>query len=57
MFTFRQRKAWGTLMLNGLALTPKEMDALVDRYVARVDLVQTRKPVIPKPKGIWRWPY
>ena len=56
MFIFRQRRVWGTLMLNGLALTPKEMDALVDRYVARVELVQTRKPVAPKPKGIWRWP-
>lgn len=56
MFTFRQRKAWGTVSLNGIALTPREMDALVERYVARVNRVQMRKRVNTKPKGIWRWP-
>lgn len=56
MFTFRQRKAWGMVIINGISLTPKEMDGLVDRYVARVNLVQVRKKPRPKPKGIWRWP-
>lgn len=56
MFTFRQRKAWGTLLLSGVSLTEKEMDALVDKYVARVNLIQVRKRVKPKPRGIWRWP-
>lgn len=56
MFNFRQRKAWGMLILNGIPLTPKEMDALVDRYVARVNLIQVRKKPRPKPRGIWRWP-
>lgn len=56
MFNFRQRNAWGMLILSGVSLTPKEMDALVDRYVARVNLVQVRKKPKPKPKGIWRWP-
>ncbi len=55
-FTFRQRNAWGMLMLSGVSLTPKEMDALVDRYVARVNLAQVRKKPKPKRKGIWRWP-
>jgi len=56
MFLFRQRRAWGTVSLNGIALTPREMDALVERYVARVNRVQVRKRVNTKPKGIWRWP-
>lgn len=56
LFTFRQRRAWGTLLLNGVSLTEKEMDALLDNYVARVNLVQVRKRVKPKPQGIWVWP-
>ncbi|MBX3166463.1 MAG: hypothetical protein KF760_03585 [Candidatus Eremiobacteraeota bacterium] len=56
MFTFRQRKAWGMLILGGFSLTPKEMDGVVDGYVARVNLVQVRKKPPSKPRGIWRWP-
>lgn len=56
MFAFRQRKAWGTLLLMGVPLKEKEMDALVESYVARVNSIQTRKRIKSKPKGIWRWP-